>query len=183
MRDVPPLRRRGDSEQRRPLGPLTSPALLSPRERRENSKKVRLCPLRTSWISPKDALVRARRLRKEPTSAELALWERLCDRRLLCLKFRRQVAIGPYVADFYCHALKLVVEVDGDIHEAERQRVHDENRDANLRALGYSILRFTNQQVLEKPELVLTEIARFLESLDSTPLSPSSPSGRGGPGR
>jgi very-short-patch-repair endonuclease len=93
------------------------------------------------------------------------------------------VAIGPYVADFYCHALKLVVELDGGIHDTIEQTAHDENRDANLRALGYSILRFTNQQVLETPELVLAEIARFLESLQPELLSPSSPSGRGGPGR
>jgi very-short-patch-repair endonuclease len=104
----------------------------------------------------------------------------LCDRQFLNLKFRRQVAIGPYVADFYCHALKLVVELDGEIHETDPQMAHDENRDANLRALGYVILRFKNQQVLETPEIVLAEIYRLLES---ELLPPSSPPGRGGPGR
>ena len=98
------------------------------------------------------------------------------------LKFRRQFPIGPYVADFYCHSLKLVVELDGSVHELRPQISHDENREANLGALGYSVLRFTNQQILESPQTVLAEIARFAESLSAGRLSPSSPSGRGGPG-
>jgi very-short-patch-repair endonuclease len=163
--------------------PLTSPALLSPGERRENSKDREDHPMRTSWESPKDALTRARRLRKESTPAERALWKALSDRRFLGLKFRRQVPIGPYVADFYCHALKLVLELDGDIHEAPHQITHDENRDANLSARGYIILRLTNQSILETPEIVLEEITRLAKSLDSKRLSPSSPQGRGGPGR
>jgi very-short-patch-repair endonuclease len=98
------------------------------------------------------------------------------------LKFRRQFPIGPYVADFYCHSLKLVVELDGGVHELRPQISRDQNREANLRALGYSVLRFTNQQILESPQAALAEIARFAEPL-SADLSPSSPFGRGGPGR
>ena len=124
-------------------------------------------------------LIRARRLREESTLAEQALWERLRNRRFMDLKFRRQFPIGPYVADFYCHSLKLVVELDGGIHEIEPQISHDENREANLGALGYSVLRFTNQEILESPQSVLAEISRFAESC----LSPSSPFGRGGLGR
>jgi very-short-patch-repair endonuclease len=119
----------------------------------------------------KSTLIRARRLREESTPAEQALWEWLRDRQFMGLKFRRQFPIGPYVADFYCHSLKLVVELDGGIHEA------------NLGALGYSVLRFTNQQILESPQTALAEIARFAESLSADPVSPSSPSGRGGSGR
>jgi type I restriction enzyme, R subunit len=139
--------------------------------------------MKTSLASAKDVVARARRLRRESTPAEQALWAQLRDRQFLGLKFRRQVAIGPYVADFYCDPLKLILELDGSVHEAARQKSHDKNRTANLTALGYSILRFTNRQVLESPEIVLTDIARFLESLSLEPLSPSSPSGRGGPGR
>jgi very-short-patch-repair endonuclease len=75
------------------------------------------------------------------------------------------------------------LELDGGIHEAERQKKHDENRTANLTALGYVILRFTNQQIFEDPESIFTRIAEFLDSRDSESCSPSSPSGRGGPGR
>ena len=55
--------------------------------------------------------------------------------------------MGPYVADFLCHELRLVVELDGAIHDQPTQISHDRNRDANLRALGYRVLRFTNQQI------------------------------------
>ena len=72
---------------------------------------------------------RARELRKVQTPAEDALWDLLRDRRLQRLKFRRQMPISIYFADFYCHALKLIVELDGEIHDAPRQRVHDKNRD------------------------------------------------------
>ena len=109
--------------------------------------------------------------------------EWLRDRRLMGLKFRRQFPIGPYVADFYCHSLRLVLELDGGVHDARHQASHDDNRNANLRALGYTVLRFTNRQVFESPQSVLAEIARVAESLSSEILSPSSPSGRGGPGR
>ena len=79
------------------------------------------------------------------------------------------------MADFYCDPLKLILELDGGIHEAPRQQRHDENRAANLTALGYVILRFTNQQVFEDLESIFTRIAEFLESRDLESCSPSSP--------
>ncbi len=101
---------------------------------------------------------RARELRKEQTPAEEALWQLLRNRRLLRLKFRRQVPIGPYIADFYCPRYRLVVELDGPIHEERRQAAHDEDRAVYLSILGLTILRFTNQRVFEEPESVLREI-------------------------
>jgi len=108
-------------------------------------------------------LGRAKRLRQESTPAEEALWERLRDRGFLGLKFRRQVPIGPYVADFYCHERKLVLELDGGIHEEERQKVHDENRDANLKALGFRIVRFTNDELMEDPDSFLDKVRQQIE--------------------
>ena len=110
-------------------------------------------------VSRGSARVRARQLRKESTPAEEALWELLRDRKLQGLKFRRQVPIGDYVADFYCHELRLVVELDGEVHEGDRQKAHDINRDRNLLALGYRVMRFTNQEVLEEPALILDRLA------------------------
>ena len=101
---------------------------------------------------------RARELRKTQTPAEEALWALLRDRNFLRLKFRRQVPIGRYIADFYCHRYKLVVELDGPVHEDRRQVAHDENRDIYLRTLGLTIVRFTNQQVFEDPGAVLKKI-------------------------
>ncbi len=102
-------------------------------------------------------LGRAKRLRQE------ALWERLRDRKFLGLKFRRQVPIGPYVADFYCHERKLVLELDGGVHDGERQKVHDGNRDANLKALGFRIVRFTNDELLEDPDSFLDKVRQQIE--------------------
>jgi very-short-patch-repair endonuclease len=102
-------------------------------------------------VPSKGALVRAKRLRRISTPSEDAIWELLRDRKLLGLKFRRQVPIGPYVADFYCYELRLVLEIDGSIHEEDSQIAHDRNRDANLEALGFRLLRFTNRDADEKP--------------------------------
>src|SRR6185295_19519325 len=108
-------------------------------------------------------LGRAKRLRRKSTFAEEALWQRLRDRKFLGLKFRRQVPIGPYVADFYCHERKLVLELDGGVHDEEQQKVHDENRDANLKALGFRIVRFTNDELLRNPDSFLEKVRQQIE--------------------
>jgi very-short-patch-repair endonuclease len=109
----------------------------------------------------KDAALRARKLRGDSTPAEETLWSHLRDRRLLGLKFRRQAPIGPYVADFLCHELRLILELDGPIHDEEAQIAHDLNRDANLKALGYRILRVTNQEIQDN----LTHLFETIRSL------------------
>ena len=85
----------------------------------------------------------ARRMRRVPALYERKLWALLRDRRLEGLKFRRQVVIGPYVADFICMRHRLIVEADGPLHDAERDAV----RDAWLRSQGFRVLRFPNQQI------------------------------------
>jgi very-short-patch-repair endonuclease len=102
---------------------------------------------------------RARELRQEMTPAEKALWALLRNRKLWGWKFRRQWAISIYIADFYCHEIRLVVELDGEVHDDSRQAAHDENRDLYLRFLGHEVLRFTNRQVFEEPDSVLNRIA------------------------
>ena len=88
---------------------------------------------------------RARELRRNMTSAEKSLWEKLRYNRLNGLQFRRQQIIDGYIVDFYCHSKALIVEVDGDIHHAQKD--YDSERDNNLLARGFSILRFTNEEV------------------------------------
>ncbi|HEV2851231.1 MAG TPA: DUF559 domain-containing protein [Thermoanaerobaculia bacterium] len=100
----------------------------------------------------------ARELRKEQTAAEEALWNLLRDRRLLRIKFRRQVPIGSFIVDFYCHRERLVVELDGPIHQEPLQAAHDENRDFYLRSIGLTVLRFTNDRIFQEPQAVLAEI-------------------------
>jgi type I restriction enzyme M protein len=101
----------------------------------------------------------ARELRKKATPAETLLWELLRDRRFLGLKFRRQHQIGSYVVDFYCDEKKLVVELDGPVHDTPARRTIDHKRDAYLRSLGLTVIRISNQKLLEQTEEALAEIA------------------------
>jgi very-short-patch-repair endonuclease len=98
----------------------------------------------------------ARHLRSRMTDAERKLWFALKDRRFQNLKFRRQVPVGPYVADFLCFDLRLVVEVDGGQHA---ESVRDAERDRWFADNGFRTLRFWNNDVLSNLEGVLTVIA------------------------
>ena len=93
--------------------------------------------------------INAKRMRKEETVSEAVLWEALRGRKLLNLKFRRQHPVYTYIADFYCHQLKLVVEVDGGYHAEEDQKIKDEERTRALEAVGVKVIRFTNEEVLD----------------------------------
>ncbi len=102
------------------------------------------------------AMAQARYLRKALTNAERVLWIELRDRRLNGLKFRRQVPVANYIADFYCAEKQLVIELDGDVHELRQQS--DRERDAFFSAHGLSVLRFRNDQVIFDLDLVLSVI-------------------------
>ena len=102
----------------------------------------------------------AARLRREMTDAERALWFELRNRRLLDHKFRSQWSLGPFVADFCCLAARLVIEVDGGQH-SERA---DAGRTAWLKANGFRLIRFWNNDVLTNMDGVLTVIAEALEA-------------------
>jgi len=98
----------------------------------------------------------ARRLRKEPTLAEAHLWQALRRRQLASLKFRFQHPIGRFIADFYCPSAKLIIEIDGGIHD--QQQPYDEARTEQLEAFGYRFLRFSNKEVLTDLPHVLARI-------------------------
>ena len=103
---------------------------------------------------------RARQLRRNLTDAERRLWYRLRARRFLNQKFRRQVPIGPYVADFACMHARLIVEVDGGQH-AERA-IEDRVRELFLNEQGFKTLRFWNNEVLGNLDGVLQRLAEEL---------------------
>lgn len=86
-------------------------------------------------------------MRREPTEAERKLWHLLRDRRFSGFKFRRQVQIGPYIVDFVCPAKRLVVEADGGQHA---ENGYDERRDIWLKAQGFRIRRFWNDDILHR---------------------------------
>ena len=100
----------------------------------------------------------ARMLRRNATPAEKVLWGKLRDRQLAKLKFLRQVPIGPFVADFCCRDLRLVVELDGEIHSTSQEIARDRERDAYLKGHNYIVLRFPNEQVFSDIDSVLRRI-------------------------
>ncbi|MDZ7600086.1 MAG: endonuclease domain-containing protein [Hoeflea sp.] len=100
----------------------------------------------------------ARAMRRAPTEAEERLWGALRDRRLDGLKFRRQVPIGAFIADFVCMEAKLIVEVDG-VQHAESPR--DRARDAVLETRGFRVLRFWNDDVMRDLEAICATIIAF----------------------
>ena len=108
-----------------------------------------------------------REFRRQQTPAERWLWKLLRDRSLEGLKFRRQFPIPPFIADFCCFDLKLIVELDGGVHGTPQQSAHDENRDIYLRSLGYTILRFPNSEVFKTPDAVLHRITTEAHHLRS----------------
>jgi very-short-patch-repair endonuclease len=102
-----------------------------------------------------DKLAHARRMRAAPSATERLLWALLRDRRLESLKFRRQVPVGPYIADFLCLRHRLIVEADGPFHDATR----DAERDAWLAAQNFRALRFGNEVIRNDRQAVLDAIA------------------------
>ena len=103
----------------------------------------------------------AKRMRKEPTDAEAALWELLRDKKLAD-KFRRQHLIDDFIVDFVCLSKNLVIEVDGGYHNDPTQKEYDQQRTLYLNEKGFKVIRFTNEEVLGNTEAVLTKIKDIL---------------------
>jgi len=113
----------------------------------------------------------ARALRVNRTEAEIRLWQRLRDRQLAGAKFRRQTPVGPYVADFMCYELRLIVEADGGQHGPEA----DAARTAWLESQGFRVVRFWNHDVLQNTDGVLERIQEELKMGRDEPASSAPP--------
>jgi very-short-patch-repair endonuclease len=98
-----------------------------------------------------------RDLRKVQTRAEELLWNVLRGSRL-GLRFRRQFGVGPYIVDFYAPRARLVIEVDGSVHDLDRVHALDVHRQRDIEALGLKFLRFTNHEITGNMEAVLLQI-------------------------
>ncbi|CDX13645.1 conserved hypothetical protein [Mesorhizobium sp. ORS 3359] len=105
-------------------------------------------------------------MRREPTEAEDRLWQELRGRRLDNIKFKRQVPMGRYVADFVCAEARLIVEIDGSQHAESR---HDQERDAELKARGFRVLRFWNDDVLKELDAVCDTIIAYVRDQSLEP--------------
>lgn len=110
----------------------------------------------------------ARQLRNDATDAERKLWQQLRGRQLFDFKFRRQYPLAGYIADFACIEAKLVIELDGGQHL--KQVEYDAERSHKLAINGYKVLRFWNDDVLLRTELVLEQVCRELQPHPSPPL-------------
>lgn len=110
----------------------------------------------------------AQTLRKELTKAEAILWKALRGRRLENLKFRRQHPMGSFILDFYCHEIKLAIELDGKIHNLAENKEYDIARTNRLNDMGITVLRFTNDEVKLRLKFVKERI--LLHSMNFPPL-------------
>ena len=100
-------------------------------------------------------------LRNNLTPAEAALWKLLKAKQFHGKKFRKQHPIEKFIVDFYCPEHKLIIELDGEVHNDVNSIYADEQRDARLNELGYQVLRFENREVFEAINNVLNEIASY----------------------
>jgi very-short-patch-repair endonuclease len=119
----------------------------------------------TLWKgAPASIFANAKALRERMTPAETLLWEELRQKKFMGLKFRRQHPILYYVADFYCHSLKLIIEIDGGYHLTENQKKLDKERSENLNHNGIKVIRFTNDEVENNRSEVLRRLGEYVKS-------------------
>ena len=105
----------------------------------------------------------ARLLREKQTNAEILLWSYL-KQKPLGYKFRRQHLISIYVADFYCHSLKLIIEIDGSIHTVSEVQKRDIERQSDLESAGISFIRLSNQEIEKHLEMAIKKIEEYINN-------------------
>jgi very-short-patch-repair endonuclease len=129
-------------------------------------------PKHPDWKVPAKQRANARALRRNSTDAERILWSELRAGRLNGASFRRQVPIERYIADFICHAAKLVIELDGGQHFSDEGERADARRSAAIEAKGFKVLRFSNLDVMTNRGGVLDTIATTIAERTPTPALP-----------
>lgn len=100
----------------------------------------------------------AKTMRTNATDAEILMWQLLRNKRFMNLKFRRQHVITPYIVDFYCHELGLVIELDGSQHGTDDAIEYDAERTKFLEALDLKVVRYWNHDVLNRTDVVLADL-------------------------
>jgi len=102
------------------------------------------------------------------TPAEVRLWQILRGKRLQGKRFRRQHSIGSWIVDFYCAEERLIIELDGSVHDSPQRRDYDSARHEALQAMGYTVLRYENRSVFEDLDSVLAGIIRCFGMKEGT---------------
>jgi very-short-patch-repair endonuclease len=114
------------------------------------------------YYGNKELVERARELRKNMTKAEIILWSRIRSRKINGHKFRRQQPLLDYIVDFYCDELRLIIEVDGEIHSFSERISYDIKRDNILKINGYHIIRLSNLEVETELNTTINKITSFI---------------------
>ena len=112
----------------------------------------------------------AKTMRSNATDAENLMWQLLRAKRFMNLKFRRQHVIAPYIVDFYCHELGLVIELDGSQHSTDDAIEYDAERTKFLEALDLKVVRYWNDDVLSRTDVVLGDLWKVCLELKRTSL-------------
>jgi very-short-patch-repair endonuclease len=115
------------------------------------------------YYGNRELVKNARALRNNMTKAEIILWSRIRSKKIDGYKFRRQEPIFNYIVDFYCNELKLIIEVDGEIHSLNGNTESDNKRDKLLLINGYHVLRLSNLEVETEIDLTIKKIKLFIE--------------------
>jgi very-short-patch-repair endonuclease len=112
-----------------------------------------------------DIFKKAKGLRRRETEAEKRLWAKLCRNQMFGLQFRRQHPINRFIADFYCVRIKFVIEVDGSIHELPENKDYEIERSEIFNDFGISVIRFSNDQIIEDIDGAIKEIEKNVRQL------------------
>lgn len=110
----------------------------------------------------------AKIMRQNATDAEHLMWQLLRAKRFMNLKFRRQHVIKPYIVDFYCHELGLVIELDGSQHGADDVIEYDTERTKFLEALGFKVVHYWNNAILSQADVLLEDLWQICHKLKLT---------------
>jgi very-short-patch-repair endonuclease len=113
----------------------------------------------------RELIRRARELRSNMTRAEIILWSRLRSKKVNGYKFRRQQPIFDYIVDFYCNELKLIIEVDGEIHSLNEKPKYDLKRDNILKINGYHIIRLSNFEIETELNSTINRIIIYINEI------------------
>ena len=105
-----------------------------------------------------EIFLRAAELRRNMTFAEKLLWGEINCKKILGLTFRRQHPVNMFIADFYCHKARLVIEIDGSIHDLEDYNLHDKGREDEFEKFGLTTIRFKNEEVIKDINMVIYKI-------------------------
>jgi very-short-patch-repair endonuclease len=115
----------------------------------------------------KELFRKARKLRNNMTKAEIILWSRIRSKQIDGYKFRRQYPVLNFIADFYCHELKLIIEVDGEIHFLPEHLKSDKYRDNMLKNNGYNVIHFKNDEIETNLKGSLLKIKSMISDISS----------------